>query len=286
MLAALKWVFTPCAVLALLSVTWRYREELAQTAAEANTELLLLAIALWCLMHALSPLFVYLIVAGDGVSLRTVYRIHLKNIPARYIPGGIWGTVGRVADLAASGARRGTLVTFVGLENFAGLTMASALGALMLISTRGWWAMEGSAGVIFLLCGAAVLAAPLAARLPAVRGHWTAVGVPYVRAMTVVAASWIVAALSFTAYYASVTPARSDISVVDVAGAYLISWAAGFVAVFAPQGIGVFEVVASSLLKGSSPLAQTAVLFAGFRVVILLADLLVWSCVRPLMRTE
>lgn len=285
-LTAARWAFTPCAVLALLYVIWTYRTDLAQTVVTANASLLLLAVALWCVMHALSPLFVYLIVSpsSDAIKLHTVYDIHMKNIPARYIPGGIWGTVGRVTDLAAAGANRGTLVTFVGLENFGGLATAATIGSLMLISSRGFDALDGMASVILAVGIAALVLAPLASNIRGINARLQLSGVPYIRVMAIVSASWVIASLSFVTFYLSVLPGPATNGVIDVAGSYLLSWAAGFIALFAPQGIGVFEVVASSLLKGASPLAQTAALFAGFRVVILAADFVVWACIRPLTK--
>jgi len=53
--------------------------------------------------------------------------------------------------------------------------------------------------------------------------------------------------------------------------------------VFAPQGIGVFEVVAGELLRGSIALGGVAALLAGFRVVIFTADLFAWLLGRLLV---
>ncbi len=62
----------------------------------------------------------------------------------------------------------------------------------------------------------------------------------------------------------------------EIAGAYLFSWAVGFVSIFAPQGIGVFEVVAAELMSPAGTFMSVAALFAGFRLVILVADATVW----------
>ena len=62
-----------------------------------------------------------------------------------------------------------------------------------------------------------------------------------------------------------------------------VDWMHGFAAVFAPQGVGVFEATIGMLLKGTIPLAGTALIAAGFRVVILAADLLAF-CALQLLR--
>ena len=54
----------------------------------------------------------------------------------------------------------------------------------------------------------------------------------------------------------------------------MLAWVTGFVSIFAPQGIGVFESVAGVFLQGALTFAGAAVLAAGFRVAILGADML------------
>jgi hypothetical protein len=56
----------------------------------------------------------------------------------------------------------------------------------------------------------------------------------------------------------------------------LFSWGIGFISIFAPQGIGVFEVVAADLLRGVEPLMGIAAVIAGFRLIILTADAVAW----------
>jgi hypothetical protein len=61
-----------------------------------------------------------------------------------------------------------------------------------------------------------------------------------------------------------------------MAGIYLFSWGVGFLAIFAPQGIGVFEFVASELMASPVGFMGLAALIAGFRIVVLVADIAVW----------
>jgi hypothetical protein len=67
-------------------------------------------------------------------------------------------------------------------------------------------------------------------------------------------------------------------------GIYLFSWGVGFLSIFAPQGLGVFELVASELLKGSIGFMGLAALIGGFRAVVLVADLVVWCAYQALGR--
>ncbi len=68
----------------------------------------------------------------------------------------------------------------------------------------------------------------------------------------------------------------------ETAGAYLFSWGLGFISIFAPQGIGVFEVVAADLMRGAGTLMSVAALLAGFRLVILAADAVVFAALHLL----
>ena len=60
-------------------------------------------------------------------------------------------------------------------------------------------------------------------------------------------------------------------------GTYLIAWSAGFVSIFSPQGIGVFELVVAWMMKGALPLASLAALVAGFRVLTLVGDVIAYG---------
>ena len=56
-------------------------------------------------------------------------------------------------------------------------------------------------------------------------------------------------------------------------GGFLLTWGAGFLAPFAPQGIGVFEVSMAAVLSAESA-AGTAVVLGGYRLVLLARDLI------------
>ena len=71
-----------------------------------------------------------------------------------------------------------------------------------------------------------------------------------------------------------------------MAGVYLFSWGVGFIAIIAPQGIGVFELVASELMDGPIGFMGLAALIAGFRVVVLVADILVWLVYQVMRRAD
>jgi hypothetical protein len=99
----------------------------------------------------------------------------------------------------------------------------------------------------------------------------------YSIATLITIAFWIVAATAFSCYWYSFPAAHADVSRLHVYGAYLLAWSAGFLSVFSPQGIGVFESVISLILKGALPFGEVAVLAAGFRAAMLAADFIAYG---------
>jgi hypothetical protein len=282
----LKRLFALLAAGCLLYFGWHARELLGDILASASAGLLLAAVVAWLLMHALSPLFAALVFAGSGITMpyRSAVRIHLANLPARYIPGGIWHTVGRVVSYRNLGVDSGRLGLFVLLENILSAAVAFLLGGVLLAVYRGldhWGvvaALSAAGGVIVLLAVPVLLRSRLSGPLARISaGH-------YLAGIVVLALNWCAAAAAFVLFVSSFRALALETPYLETAAAYLFSWGVGFVAVFAPQGVGVFEVMAGELLRGSLALGGVAVLLAGFRLVIFIADLAGWAVGRLLLR--
>jgi len=283
----LKSLFLPIAISALVYFGWGARDHLRQVIYDARPDLLGAAIFLWVLMHLMAPLFALAIFRGRGhaLSYRAAAEIHNANLPARYLPGGIWHSVGRVFGFRDLGIGRQELTVFVFLENVLAVTLAGLIGTVLLLLARGLedWGLVALAGAIS--CVVILLAIPWFLKTRFLDGATDIRSRGLIQCVLLVALSWCVAAASFVCFYFAFPFEAASASIIEVAGAYLVSWAAGFVAVFSPQGIGIFEIVAAELLRGGQPIGATAVLFAGFRLVILAADIIVWSASRILNRT-
>ena len=103
----------------------------------------------------------------------------------------------------------------------------------------------------------------------------------YLKALGVTAVFWLVATAAFVCYLnAFPLPGDKVVDTLTMAGVYLFSWGVGFLAVFAPQGIGVFEAVASDLFASPIGFMGFAALIAGFRVVVMVADFATWGIYR------
>lgn len=270
--------FTPLALAFLLLAAWTAREAFLQALSLARATPVILAALAWSATHLLVPLMVHALLGALGRSpgYATALDIHFNRLPARYLPGGIWHTVSRVADLSKLGFGRRTLATLVALENMIPFGSALLLAGLAWLSAgkepqaAGWLLGGGLA----ILAGLPLLASRLAGQPVLLRS--------YAAALLPATLFWIVAAFAFAAYWQAFPSASEGLATLEIAAAYLLAWATGFVAVFAPQGMGVFEAVAAFLLKGALPFAGVAVLVAGFRATLLLGDSLAYLTYRTL----
>jgi len=276
MMSMSRWLFTPAAVLFLVVAGWRARAVFATVLRQADATLLVFTVVLWALLHLLTPVFSWVVLRGIGadVGYRTLLGIHVGRLPARYLPGGIWHTVSRVMDLHHLGVTRSQLSIMVLLENIMPIAVALTLGGscLCLAGNASWLALAAALGGPLLF--ACLLILLRHRRLQASRQF--AAG-SYLKLAVVTAAFWIIAASAFFSYWSAFPAARASVPALQIYGVYLLAWVAGFVSIFAPQGIGVFESVAGLFLQGALTFAGAAVLAAGFRVAILGADMLGFS---------
>lgn len=259
----------PLALLFLGLAAYSARDVFGQVLAQARPAPLILTVIAWSMLSLLTPMITWVILRGLGVgiSYRTTLRIHVDRLPARYLPGGVWQTVSRVVDLHGLGVDRPRLTVLVMIENLAPL--ATALIA---------------AGTCVLLAGNSKLPAPailgtglsLAAGLAwLIRRMFRQVTLQlpaYLIALAITLLFWLFAATTFVIYWSAFPFLHLDGELLNLYATYLLAWVVGFVAVFAPQGIGVFEVVASLQLRADIPLAGMTVLVAGFRAAMLSGD--------------
>lgn len=274
----LKLLFTPVAFAFLLYFAWQSRDEVGELIRNASPAYLCIATIIWGLLHALSPVLAVVVLnaCGSKVSWRQAFTTHAARLPARYLPGGIWHTVGRVMDYREQGVAARHLSAFVILENGLAAAVTLAIGGAIVFILRGSESLGAIAGLasiasiiawpaIGLLLNARVLQRP--DRLSTF---------DYLKSTLVVIVFWGGATLAFLLYLHAFPGSTGAYSDMDMGGIYLFSWGVGFISIFAPQGIGVFEVVASELMSGPIGFMGLAALIAGFRVLVLVADIIVW----------
>ncbi len=255
------------------------RDELADLISGARLLPLLGALALLGLSLVQSAWFwsSALGAMGSPTPVGDVLETTVRALPARYLPGGVWYAVGRVADLARRGVPPMALGATAALETVLSFVVAVGLGtataALAGVGTddRAWLVPLGA--VLAVVASPPALNAAVAA-LSRRRGHeapslgWA----PWAALTGQIVVFWLASALAF-AIYLEAFPAAEVASLPETVAVFLLAWAAGFVAVLAPQGAGVFEVAVAGLLAGE-PFGGLALVVGGYRALTAVRDVL------------
>ena len=180
--------------------------------------------------------------------------IFLQAQLTKYIPGSVWQYAGR-ATLASG---YGIPLRVVGKSLSVEVVAAAAAAALFIALLLGWWA---SAVVVVLLIAPAL----------AVRKNSRAAVRATARATALYGVVWALMGASFwMTGRALVGTSVSDLA--EYGGAFACAWLVGFVAIYAPGGLGVREAMVVVLLRGKIGAADALVVAAASRAVFTIVD--------------
>jgi hypothetical protein len=282
----LKWakrIFTPLALGFIIYFGWQSREILAMVIANAQPKFLILAVLMWVMAHFVAPIctLMALKTCGSSVFYRFAFKSYVDRLPARYLPGGIWHTVGRVVDFHNHGIKHPYLTGLFLLENILALGIGFALGGGCVWYFRGIYDIWGQIAAFAAVSSVIGLVLTPTILNWQVLKHTSKVSYRfYIQSLGIYIVAWFVLALAFICYLSAFPLAFGNVSLLEVGATYLFSWSIGFITVFAPQGIGVFEIVAGHILTAPLSLGSIATLIAGFRVVSFIADVILWGLLR------
>ena len=275
----LRRAYGAALVVAAVVVLAIRRDEVAALVEGARPAPLLAALALSIASLAQSAWFWSRGLADLRSSLpfAKVLEATVAAIPGRYLPGSVWYAAGRVGALRGAGASTTALAVVAVLETLLSFVVAVALGAGFLVaggsgdSGLGVAAL-GAVAVTLCLVSSPWVINPVVRWIAARRGvtQVPAVGwAGYAELVGHLVLFWLASAAAFWCYLAAF-PEIDAPGLVRTAGTFLVAWAAGFVAVFAPQGAGVFETAMAGLLEG--PVAALALVIAGYRALTAVRD--------------
>ena len=270
-----KWFFTPIALLFIAYIVWLSRFEIFTLWNASDASFLVTACMLLGAAHFFSPLASREILQTLGIKVGypVLLRTHICRLPARYLPGGVWHTVGRAVDLDKHGVPRKTIGWMVALENGLAIGMAFVLGGGMLLVSGvhnhsfGWIVLLATALALLMLVSLPLFFSRL---LPNAAPNMSIA--TWATCCAWFAVIWILHAAAFAAYSIALVGGNGLFRAVHTGGVYLFSWATGLVAFFAPQGIGVFEVTAAAF-SGKALMPAAISMAAGFRLCMLIVDL-------------
>lgn len=268
-------LFIPIAVGFLAYSAYHASSSLAAMVATMSIPRLLAACLCWSAAQWVGPLATAAFARALGLPLsyRELSQISILRLPAKYLPGGIWQSVARHSAYRQKQVKNADSLTILVVEHLIALGVSATLGAGLLLG------VENSAGVNRTLTWVVVAGLTLVILPPIwITTSWHRGTRSLVWMGLVVAAAvlfWSLAASAFFAYWTAVFDPQ-DADVIRIVSCYLLSWAAGFVAIFAPQGLGVFEWTAARLLPTTQALSVTVTAVAGFRLITIAGDLLTW----------
>jgi glycosyltransferase 2 family protein len=207
-------------------------------------------------------------------------RIWFLSNLARYVPGNVWSYVGAVELARREGVARRTTLAVMALTQVLSVGVALLAGLPVLLAERARLGRPALLGAVVVAAGAG-LAAVFRRRLLGLArrrmpGFDPAGLTPSAGTVALLVAGyalyWAVTGLAFAALVASLYPlAPADVPL--VMAAYAAAYAAGFLALLTPAGLGVREGVLVVALAPVLPAGPALVVALLSRVWMMLVEL-------------
>ena len=270
----LQRLFLLFSIAFLIYVFVQNRRDIVEVFSAVSMSGIVLGMGFWILATLVIPLIALTVLRdrGNTISYSTLLFIHLNRIPSKFLPGGVWQTVARAYDMNSLGISRRDISLVVLHENSYLILLAA------LISTLGIYLLDSNAlyskFALALFIGS-LLTIPTAFVFRK-RSFILSISA-YTKLTLVCACFWMAAMAAFYSYMSSIPLIAASYKPLLMVVHYLFSYVVGFVSIFAPQGIGVFEVVVAELADLDMPFTQVVILVAGFRVLIFLSDIVSWA---------
>ena len=266
-------MFTPIAIGFIAYFCWLSRLQLKETFQQAKPIWLIISISLWILLHFISPLFTIALFKRWQLPLdySKAFWIHSSRLPAKYLPGGIWHSVARAADYHKHGINKNYLGSYLLIENLLVASVTMALGGSIIINiiSEPVWLLLIKTIIIFSICIIVLLPWLIDKHLLSICFSSPKY---YYAAVSIAIIYWLTAASSFVCFLKAFPELDLAVSYLISGGIYIFSWSIGFIALFAPQGIGVAEFISSKLLSQNHAGSYFIALLTSFRLVALIGD--------------
>lgn len=225
----------------------------------------------------------WVILLGTPISSRAAFRMFYLSNLAKYLPGGVWNLVGRVALCSREGYPAATISVSILLEmgcQVCGTTLI-ALPTLPALSGRGTlaspWLLATLAIAMVLGLHPSVSNFVLGIAGRVFRREMPKITVGYLKILGMLGLytlNWILLAVAFATLAAAISPDPLDRDhVLILIGAFAVSWNAGVLAFFLPAGLGVREAGLLMLMGASFAPGFPATLALVARLWILVGEI-------------
>lgn len=216
--------------------------------------------------------------SGAVARAPTLARILLVSQIAKYLPGNVSQFLGRAWIGQEAGISLRVSARAMALE-LAGVLAACAILAVAALSTGMVGAADGRGASMLpsLIVAMAALGALVGAAIALGRGEdRVAFAMPFATATTLYIALLLLLACSNIMLIFGLSGTVSWAIAGQVAGAFAVSWLAGFVTPGSPAGLGVREITFYSLLAGTVPQEVLLMTALAFRLATMTGDSIMW----------
>lgn len=216
---------------------------------------------------------------GSRLTMRSAAEVFLPAQLARFLPGSVWSFAaqadrGLARDIPVRHSLPGSFLSLavsvvaavgVGLVCIPSIVGGTGAGVLTLCS-----AALAAVGITILMWRPRLLTAALS-RIRSTRSDYVVRPAQVVRALLWSGVAWLVyGAHALVLAVALGAPVHG--SVAACVGGFALAWVVGFVAVFAPAGLGVREAMLVVALKGVLPPDDAVLLALLSRAILTLVD--------------
>jgi len=257
----LRWLTPLWVALSLTAIAWQvavHWREIVEEPVRPNILFVSLLATVVAKFSAALQVRRSLLQANTYVDERSCFYVYSMGDLAKYLPGGIWGFVSRIALYRKLRLDVGTITRALIIEQIWLVGGATSIGMLLL----GIGLADSRLGLVSIgiLVAWAVFLSFFCGSKPAFASRSRGAIVP--AAIQIVL--WGMAGLGFGLLLPDKLLAAS--------GAFCVAFAAGLIVPFAPSGLGVREAVIASLLSSTLPIADILRALLLSRIVWIAAD--------------
>lgn len=294
--STIKPLFTLSLIVFVVFLIPNYWHSLIQNVSTFNPSVLFQAALLYCIYNSISGEVWFLITRWQvnpkqkKLNRLELYYVHMITALARYLPGGIWDQVSKIAYLRTTLRLSSKDISINILAQFSVL-VTTALGLVIIVLPNAIQYLPLDIGIIIkvLITGVMltvtigmVLFLYLPRTLRKLQQYLLdLIKVPIAPYIWQIF-GWIVYGSSF--YLTLVASgATNNISIFFAVGSIVIAWLIGFLTIFSPSGAGVREVILIGLLASFLSIEVIISLAVVFRFVGLLADLITFGTTKSIL---
>jgi len=274
-----KWLWLVLVLAAAGYYFYRNQDQVINLINQISAWRIILSLVLLIIGKMFLVLLVQFSVNSEGWHPKYIETLGIYGLSSlgKYIPGGVWHFVGRFGIYKVNGLSGKASTRAMILENIWLLGSAVATGVIGVFLNRfdliaGFLNLPNQDGlaILFTVLALGLWIIILIIVHKTMRRH-TAGNIPSVFVVAGLGLLlWIFIGSSFFVMFSEFQPSVAPLFI----GGYAVSWAVGYIAVFAPGGLGVREAVLAFVFSNIASVEMIAVYAAMNRIIWVIAEVL------------